>query len=58
MKTATALGHGQAGAINAREQTIVELRRQKALGDIKRNNAKAGRQQHNTKAKKNEQGEE
>ena len=54
MKTATP----QAGAIKAREQKIVELRRQKALGDIKRNNARTDRQQHNTKAKKNEQGEE
>jgi hypothetical protein len=52
MKSATP----QAGAINAREQKIVELRRQKALEDIKRNNARADRQQHNTKAKKKRTG--
>jgi hypothetical protein len=41
MKSATP----QTGAINAREQKIVELRRQKALGDMKRNNARENRQQ-------------
>ena len=63
MKTTTQWENGQgetattrAGAINAREQKIVELRRQKALDDIKRNNARADRQQHNTKAKKKRTG--
>jgi len=40
------------GAVNAREQKIVELRRQKALDDIKRSNAREDRLQHSTKAKK------
>ena len=44
------------GAVNAREQKVVELRRQKALDDIKRNNAREDRQQHNTKAKKKRTG--
>ena len=52
MKSATP----QAGAINARDQKIVELRRQKALGDIKRNNAREDCQQQNTTTKKKRKG--